>query len=403
MIRRIFPVLGAALLAGCVTTPAETNNSAPQTPAERQASGALALFPTLDAKAGPTENVVYSPASVDQAFGLLRLGAAGATADQLDAILPAPPNADYLRTDKDDVEVRIANALFLSNDFRFRDSYVRAAGSRYDATAKRIDVSQPKVSADFINAWADAATEGLIPQVMDASGIKPDLVAILANALYFDGKWEQKLVHGSQRDFLFGDGSEKPFKFVGDVQSRKLVKADGWQALRLPYRNARYAMDIVIPDKRRVIAESPSLDRIEQLDSALDSAEPELVDIAIPQFEVDYNTSLKPMLLALGLTLPFDMDKADLSAMAEPGQTPVWVSDVRHLTKLQVFDEGTRAAAVTTISIITTAGRAYSVPPIPFVADRPFMIVIRDLEEDEVLFIGRISDPQAFEPEVEDF
>lgn len=405
MIRQLLPLVGAAALSACATVPQSggSADSFSDTLVDREASGALALFPILDREAGPDKNVVYSPASVDQAFGLLRLGASGDTAAQLDAILPAPRSADYLRTDKDDVEVRIANALFLSDDFRFRESYLVSARRRYDATAQAIDVAKPDASAKQINSWADKATEGLIPEVISPSAITPDLVAVLANALYFDGKWQQKLLHGSTRDFLYGDGSERPFKFVGDVQEQKLVETGGLTALRLPYRNTRYAMDIIVPSKRGVMRTAPQTDRIESMGKALDAATPRPVDIAIPQFEVEYDTGLVPTLQALGLTLPFQKDRADLSALVEPGQTPVWVSDVRHLTKLQVFDEGTRAAAVTTVSIITTGSRIYRVKPVPFVADQPFVIVIRDLQEGEVLFIGRIADPQEFTPEVEPY
>ena len=386
-------------LAACATPQSAENTGGV---ADRDVSRAMALFPILDEKAGPEKNVVYSPASVDQAFGLLRLGAAGETADQLDAILPAPRNADYLRTDEKDVEVRLANALFLSDQFRFRKSYVDAAKSRYDATSELIDVSKPKPASDTINAWADEATDGLIPEVVSPQAITPDLVAILANALYFDGKWETKLTGGDQRNFLHGNGIDAPFKFVGKVLSLQRVEKGGWSAVRLPYANERYAMDVIMPTKRRVMDETPSPRAIEEFGSALGEAKLQLSDLLIPQFEVDYETSLKEPLMALGLTKPFTIGQADLSLMAEPGQLPLMVSEARHVTKLQVFDAGTRAAAVTTISIILTAGTIYKTDPVPFHADRPFIMVIRDLKENEILFVGRISDPQPFEPVVED-
>lgn len=132
----------------------------------------------------------------------------------------------------------------------------------------------------------------------------------------------------------------------------------------------------------------------------LDSDETEVVQVEIPQFETDFSISLNETLVALGLTLPFDEVNGDLSGMAEPGQRPIVVSDVRHVTKLQVYDEGTKAAAVTTISIVVTGARILPKEPIPFRADRPFIVVLRDLDRDAILFIGRISDPQPFDPAV---
>ncbi|RGP41470.1 Antitrypsin [Altererythrobacter insulae] len=399
--KRLLCVLVPLALAACVT-PVSHNNQIDFVSAESP-SGAMALLPLLDADAGADKNVVYSPASVDQAFGLLRLGAKADTAAELDRILPAPANADFLRSDKDDVEVRLANALFLSKDFDFNRAFVSAAKSRYDATTQAVDFEAPEATSDTINAWADEATDGLIPKVMAPEAIKPEMIAVLANALYFDGKWETKLTGGDKRKFLFGDGSEKDFVFVGKVLSLKAAKIDGWQAVRLPYSNDRYAMDVIMPDQRRVMDEALSPARIAKFGNALDTAEAQLTDLLIPQFEVDYETSLIAPLKALGLIAPFTDGMADLSGLAESGQRNIIVSDARHVTKLQVFDVGTRAAAVTTISIILTAGRVFETPPVPFHADRPFMFVIRDLETDTILFVGRIADPQEFTPEVEEY
>ncbi|MBX7532576.1 serpin family protein [Qipengyuania sp. 1XM1-15A] len=362
--------------------------------------GALALFPILDAEAEPDENVVISPVSIDLAFGLLHAGARGETRTQLEQYLPPLADPMGYETDKDDVKVAISNALFLDDRFRFRDSYVSQLRREYEAKAIATDFTDKQGAADTINSWADDATEGLIPEVIPPAAITPDMIAVLANALYFDGLWETKLMSSSQHPFLFGSGREAPFTFVGETFETPYARVKGWKSVRLPYRNDRYAMDILMPSDREIMAAAPPLELIERLKQELDGDETELVRVEIPQFETDFAISLNDTLMSLGVTLPFDEVRVDLSGLAEPGQRPIVVSDVRHVTKLQVYDEGTKAAAVTTISIVLTGGRVLPKDPILFRADRPFIAVLRDLERDAVLFIGRISDPQPFDPEV---
>jgi len=74
------------------------------------------------------------------------------------------------------------------------------------------------------------------------------------------------------------------------------------------------------------------------------------------------------------------------------------VKDATHITKLQVYEDGTKAAAVTVLRIVPTAARLAREQPLPFVVDRPFVAIIRDLRTGAVLFIGRIADPQPFTP-----
>ena len=394
---RLFIAAAGLTLAACS---AQTEGPQPAGSAGTGGGGALALFPILDAEAKPDENVVISPVSIDLAFGLLHAGARGETRAQLEQYLPPLADPMGYETNKDDVKVAISNALFLDDRFRFRDSYVSQLRREYEAEAIATDFTDKEGASDTINSWADDATEGLIPKVIAPETITPDMIAVLANALYFDGLWETKLMSSSQHPFLFGSGREEPFTFVGETFETPYARVDGWEGVRLPYRNDRYAMDILMPSDREIMAAAPPLELIERLKQELDGDAMELVRVEIPQFETDFAISLKDALMSLGVTLPFDEVRGDLSGMAEPGQRPITVSDVRHVTKLQVYDEGTKAAAVTTISIVVTGARILPKDPIPFRADRPFIAVLRDLERDAVLFIGRISDPQPFEPEV---
>lgn len=387
-----------AAVPACTTLATEEQADAAYAPSSRD--GAMALMPILDGEAGPTKNFVFSPLSINLAFGLLHEGAAGETRTQIETILPPPADPLGIASNRDDVEVRVANALFLDKNFRFRDSYVAATTRKYRASATKVDYTNTEASAKVINAWADEATKGLIPQVITPDAISPDMIAVLANALYFEGLWKTKLAGKIEQPFLFGNGNDKTFTFVTETFRTPHARDGAWEAVRLPYRNKRYAMDIIIPRQREVMNAAPSAALIEQMKVNLDAAEPALVQVEIPQFETDYSQSLVAPLMDIGLTLPFTVGKADLSGMVEPGQQPIVVSDVRHVTKLQVYDEGTKAAAVTTISIVVTSAPMRPVDPLVFRADRPFMVVLRDLERDAVLFIGRIADPQPFEPPV---
>ena len=400
MLQIIAPLVALALSA-CVATPGKiVPPSETATPSTANAAGAAGLMPILEAEAGPTENILFSPASIEQAFGVLHLGAAGATKDQIEMVLPAVRTQQPLEHDGNDVEVRIANALWLSDQYRFHPSFLDAARTRYDATAERLDFSQPVALVERVNAWADRETEGLISQVLSPDSVTPETVAFITNALYFDGLWAEAFDGWDMRPFLFGDGSEREFRLMRDTFEIALVERDGWRAVRLPYADDRYAMDVVIPRRRTVMDAAPSLDWLQATGRELGTVERRNVTVSLPQFEVDTKAALIPHLRKLGLSLPFDRDRADLTAMAEPGQQKLTVDDVQHLAKLQVFDTGTRAAAVTTMRIITVGLRIHQTPPVEFTVDRPFVILIRDLDNGTILFAGKIAAPEPFTPEV---
>lgn len=396
-------LLAPVALTACQVAAPDPATTAPPPPqqapgGEAAVQGAMALLPVLDAEVGAAENLFYSPASIEQAFGVLELGAAGETRSQLRSVLPPPRDAKGLAGKGDGVEVRLANALWLSDKWRFNPQFVAQAADRYGATAEALDFSQQDASAARINAWADGATQGLIPKVVGPDAIDPDGAAFITNALYFDGLWQTPFDGREQAPFLFGNGQNRPFTLMRETITAPLVKRGEWSAVRLAYQNPRYAMDVIMPTDRVVMRRAPAVDEISAIASDLGKAAPSRVLMRLPQFEVDYDAGLVPPLQAIGLTLPFDAAAADLSGIAQPGQRRVVVDAVRHIAKLQVFDIGTRAAAVTVMRIVPTAARIEPTAPVPFTADRPFVVVIRDLERGEVLFVGRIADPQPFEP-----
>jgi serpin B len=88
----------------------------------------------------------------------------------------------------------------------------------------------------------------------------------------------------------------------------------------------------------------------------------------------------------------FDPMGADFSGIVNAGPR-VYISEVRHKAFAQVNEEGTKAAAVTSVGVSTTS---VTIQPKPFVmrVDRPFFFAIRDNASGALLFMGSVVDPQ---------
>ena len=367
----------------------------------------LALWPQLVDGASAGENIVYSPVSTAQALGLVHLGAQGETARQIEAFLDmgvgdaadrglAVQRARFSSMAGSRVRVKISNALFLSNDFKFRSAYTEGARSLYSAETMAVDFDdRPAQAAAAINLWVNRATEGLIPQVTDTAAIKRDAAAYLINATYFEGAWSDRFTKIEDSKFLFGDGETRPFKLMSREGNYATAQGGGWKAVRLPYDDQRYALDLMLPTQRLSILPVISPARIGALGDAQSASDRKPIRPIVPRFQASMRRDLIPPLLAAGLSLPFDRDRADLTAMIEQDGPRLFIDEAFQMAKLEVFETGTRAAAATVMVPVPVSAP----PPFEgedFRVDRPFLFALRDLETGAVLFFGRIMNPEAY-------
>jgi len=374
----------------------------------RAQKGDLALYEALETQAASDPNIVLSPFGVAQAFALAQLGARGDTARQIQATFGIAPGEDGARQlaaqrkavldSRDGVRVRVANALWLSREWRFRPDFVEAARRQHGARVTVLDYRSAADAATTINDWAREETEGLIPEIVGVRDIDPDTAAFLTNALFFDGQWTDPFFESETRPFLRANGESQPFHFMKRIGDYATAEHDGWRAIRLPYgASGRFVMDIMLPVARGPFAPSVRDAPVDALAARLQSPARKRLRLFLPRFEIDFRTDLLASLRASGLTLPFDPSLADLSGMAEPGQKRLFVDRAFHAAKLQVFEEGTKAAAVTALRVVPV-----SAPPpwdgLDFMVDQPFLFAIRDTGTDTLLFFGRVGDPQPYDP-----
>ncbi len=409
------PLAAASLLSACATVREGDDASYPSSePAQAalDASG-FKLFALERGKAGAGDNTFVSPLSVQQAMGLIHAGARGATAAEIETALglPAGGAADQalaaqrraVTQGTGDVEVRLANALWLARDIAFRSDYLAAAQGTYAARAARLDFAgQPQASADAINGWASEATKGLIPSIVTPDGFNETTTAVLTNAVFFDGKWVTRFDPAYPQPFLYGDGKEALFPLMSETASYSYAEAGGWKAVRLPYRASergdatpRFVMDVFIPVRRQASA-MLTAQSYAGLTAQLGKSAPQRVTVTLPRFEIGWKKTLNDTLVDQGIRAAFLPGAADFSGLVEAGGRRLVISRVSHASKLQVFETGTRAAAVTAVEIVTTGMRIERDKPKIFRADQPFHLVIRDTASNTVLFVGRIARPEMY-------
>jgi serpin B len=247
-------------------------------------------------------------------------------------------------------------------------------------------------AADVINSWVSEATDGLIDGIVDPP-IDPLTMAFLINAIYFQGEWTLQFdpERTASGDFRRSDGStvSVPFMSVSDERF-PFAQTPDYQAIDLPYGGEAFTMTVVLPSEAIGIdAFVESLDAEAWAEIIAELRETELL-VALPKFKLEYEKNLNDVLKALGMEVAFNPAAADFSRMHRDALAmQLHISRVKQKAFVDVDEEGTRAAAVTSVEIGVT-----SAPPM-FRADRPFLFAIRERLSGALLFMGVVRDPSA--------
>ncbi len=351
-------------------------------------------------KQDKTKNVFISPSSVAIALSMAYNGANGETQQAMARALELngmslqelnQANGELkalLQNPDPKVQLAIANSLWARQGVSFKPEFMQRNQQYYSAEITNLNFSDPKAPS-VINAWVSDKTRGKIDGIIDS--ISPDDVMFLINAIYFKGSWthpfDQKLT--ADKPFTRLDGSQKSVPMMAQTGEYRYLETDQFQAVSLPYgAGKRMSMYILLPKSGFSLTNFyPSLTAnnwqqwVKQFRTRQGS-------IQIPRFKLEYNVELKNALSALGMAAAFDRSKSDFSGISS---YKTWIDQVKHKTFVEVNEEGTEAAAVTSIGIRATS--AMLDEPFRFVVDRPFFCAIRDNQSGTVLFMGAIVDP----------
>ncbi len=350
----------------------------------------------------PDKNIIISPVSIATALSMTTNGARGVTKEEMlktmkvDTWSQEQLNAayqDFLTTVPSadpKVTLNIANSIWYKEGLPVKSAFVEKNQTFYNSEVTALDFSDPSAK-NTINGWVNDKTEGLINKIVDQ--IPPQMVMYLINAVYFKGDWlrpfDTKMT--GKRPFNLADGStvEVDMMNKGQVRLPYLATQD-FQAVDLAYGDSVFSMTLILPNQG--VAMDQIIDGFDDTfwqERNWQFANREVL-FSMPKFKLEYETSLNETLKAIGMPTAFDANMADFRDIAE---AELFIDQVKHKTFIEVNEEGTEAAAVTSIGVGTT-----SVPQYPIVVlDRPFVLVIRENRLGSVLFVGKVMNPEGDE------
>ncbi|PWA36996.1 serine protease inhibitor (SERPIN) family protein [Artemisia annua] len=287
------------------------------------------------------------------------------------------------------------NGAWIDKTLSLKTSFKQILNNVYKATCKQVDFLNKAIEAVIeVNTWAEKQTTGLIKDILPAEAVTGVTRLILANAVYFKGTWKEKFDPSMTKDsdFHLIDGSKVKVPFMRSYEKQLVCEYDGFKVLGLPYSHGedkrRFTMYMFLPNEKGSI---PLL--LEKIGSQSDFLERHLPReqvrvgrFMIPKFNISFGFEASDMLKELGVVLPFALE-----GITEMADESLGVSSIHHKAFLEVNEEGTEAAAATAMVFYfgITPG------PVDFVADHPFLFVIREDVSGEVLFMGQVANPSV--------
>lgn len=338
----------------------------------------------------PDQSVFLSPFSASMALGMTMNGAHGETWEAMQATLgfhglsEEEINRSFqellqLLSDLDpDVDIAVGNSVWYRQGLAVRTSFRERVERYFDARVSGLDFGVPG-AAGTINDWVREATRGRIEEIVD-DPIPAQIVAYLINATWFKAGWTEPFNPDLTRSapFHLADGNTAPVELMIRDDTLSHVHTETYGAVDLPYGGGAYAMTVVVPRGRTSVHDLVDAMDPTWWDDLVVNLRTSRVLLSLPRFEMEWEGALNDALKNMGMGIAFD-GGADFSRMFESAS--VWIDEVKQKSFVRVDEEGTEAAAVTSVAMAT------SMPP-EVRADRPFVFALRERLTGTILFLG---------------
>ena len=357
------------------------------------------LFRTINKQMGGGKSMIVSPLSVGYLLGMLHEGADGETRRQINKILGLGGSVqeinEHFKKMMDEaanvdstVTVKTANSIFVVSGASLQPKYRDDMQNYYNAFADAISYNESGI-LNNINDWCKKNTDGMIPELLKEGELDPNRVMYLLNAVYFKASWTDKFDPEETRDrhFTKRDGTTIKLPMMHLKTKAAYANYEQFKMLRLPYGNKSYSMYVLLPNKGKTIDDiirNMSAQKMKEWQSQMMTED---VDILMPRFTTESETQLGGILSSMGMPRAFG-DRAEFPNMLKGHQDNLYVSMMKQKAKIELSEEGTRAAAVTIAEMSLKCAMPSPPEYVEFHATRPFVYYIVDNSTGAIYFMG---------------
>ncbi|XP_008059479.1 serpin I2 [Carlito syrichta] len=351
-------------------------------------------------------NVVFSPLGITLILGMIQLGAKGKAQQQLRETLrlqetSAGEELSVLKSffsaiseKKQEFTFNLASALYLQEGFAVKEQYLHDNEEFFQSAIKLVDFQEAKACAEMISTWVESKTDGKIRDMFSGEEFGPLTRLVLVNAIYFKGDWKQKFRREDTQlmNFTKTDGSSVQIPMMKALLRTKhghfSESSMNYQVLELPYKGGKFSLIVILPAEDMDIEVAEKLVTAPQIRNWVSKMQEEEVEISLPRFKVEQKLDFKKALYSLNLTEIF-RHGCDLSGITD--SSDVYVSQVTQKVSFEINEDGSEAATLTGMHVPVIMSLVQN----QFVANHPFLFIMKDNPTESILFMGRVTDPDT--------
>jgi serine protease inhibitor len=345
------------------------------------------------------KNIFISPLSISLALSMTYNGASGETQSAMAKTLEVQGIAisevnnfnrilqESLLSSNKGTEISIANSLWANKDFPLKQSFVHNTKTYYQAKLSNLDFSDLN-AATIINDWVKEQTKDKISKIIEETNSSTAI--ILVNAIYFKSGWRKPFEKSNTKPkpFTLGDGTKIQHPAMSQTTFYSYLDMPEFQAIKLPYRSTRFSMDVFLPKPTSNLIEFQKQLTAKNWQVWSDKFKRREVFVQLPRFKIEYGLDLINILGKMGMQVALS-PAADFRNLSSE---KAFINEVNHKTFVEVNEQGTEAAAVTSVGM--TRGLNSPEPEsAQMIIDRPFFFTISDQQTGAILFMGTIKNP----------
>ncbi|CAA0816298.1 Serpin-ZX [Striga hermonthica] len=358
-------------------------------------------------------NFVFSPLSIHVVLAMVAVGAGRPARDQLLRYLMFD-SIEELNSLSSQIATRlladggplggplmsIVNGAWIERSLALKPAFKETIENAYGSTVGHVDFrNQFNAVREAVNAWAEEKTNGLIKNLLPPGSVTSTAKLILANALYFKGAWDSEFDPSLTRvhDFFLLNGSSVRVPFMTSFDNQFALAFDEFKVLKLRYQKGQdtraFSMYFFLPNARDGL--QALVEKFGSISGFIEHHSPnrrvKMGDFRLPKFRITFDFEASEFFKKQGLVLPFCGGLTEM-VYSDP-YNPLEISLFFHKAYVEVDEQGTEAAAASACVNVVGCGIYRQEDLFDFVADHPFLFVIREETSGVVLFVGQVVNP----------